>query len=278
MIYMDKKVGIQGIRGSFHHLVAMDYFHRDVQVMEHLSFHELAQKLAANETSEAVMAIENSIAGSILPNYALIDEYNLSVIGEHYTPVNMNLMAIAGQDVADIKKVYSHPMALLQCKEFFKKHPHIKLIEDADTAEAAKRIAEEGKMKVAAVASPVAARMYGLEILAHEIHTIKSNATRFLILGTKRQLPNGEILNKASLKFDLKSERGSLVSLLNIIRDCYLDMTKIQSLPVIDEPWKYSFFVDVIFDNAEDLEKAIDVLQLMTEDLKVLGVYKNNLV
>ncbi|PTX44282.1 prephenate dehydratase [Christiangramia gaetbulicola] len=275
---MNKKVGIQGIKGSFHHLVAMDYYHKDVEVMEHMSFHELAQKLAAKETDVAVMAIENSIAGSILPNYALMDEYNLSVIGEHYTPVNMNLMAVEGQKIEDIKKVFSHPMALLQCKEFFKKHPHIKLIEDADTAEAARRISEEGKLKVAAVASPAAADMYGLEILAKEIHTIKSNATRFLVLGTERQKPNGEKLDKASLKFDLKSERGSLVSVLNIIRDCYLDMTKIQSLPIIDEPWKYSFFVDVIFERFEDLEKAIDVLKLMTEELKVLGIYKNNLV
>jgi prephenate dehydratase len=276
---MNKKVGIQGIKGSFHHLVAMDYYHKDVEVVEYLSFHELAQKLAAKEADEAVMAIENSIAGSILPNYALIDEYNLKVIGEHYTPVNMNLMALAGQEIANIKKVFSHPMALLQCKEFFKKHPHIKLIEDADTAEAARRISKGRKMKVAAVASPAAAEMYKLEILAREIHTVKSNATRFLVLGTEEPKPNGEFLpDKASLKFDLKSERGSLVSVLNILRDCYLDMTKIQSLPVIDEPWKYSFFVDVTFIKYEDLEKAIDVLQLMTEELKVLGIYKNKLV
>ncbi|WP_300441239.1 prephenate dehydratase [Christiangramia sp.] len=274
---MDKKIGIQGIKGSFHHLVAMDYYHKDVSVLEHLSFHELARKLASGESNEAVMAIENSIAGSILPNYALIDEYNLSIVGEHYTPVNMNLMALEGQQIKDIKKVYSHPMALLQCKEFFKKHPHIKLIEDADTAEAAKRISEEGKKKVAAVASPAAAEMYGLEILAKEIHTIKSNATRFLILGTERQKPNGVKLDKASLKFDLSSDRGSLVSVLNILRDSFLNLTKIQSLPIIDEPWKYSFFVDVIFEKSEDFEKAVSVLKLMTEELKILGIYKNNL-
>lgn len=274
---MNKKIGIQGIKGSFHHLVAMDYYHEDVEVMEHMSFHELAQKLKGEASDEAVMAIENSIAGSILPNYALIDEYNLSVIGEHYTPVNMNLMALKGQKIEDIKKVFSHPMALLQCKEFFKKHPHIKLIEDVDTAEAAKRISEEGLKKVAAVASPAAASMYDLEILASGIHTIKSNATRFLILGREQQKPNGEKLDKASIKFDLKSERGSLVSILNILRDCYLDMTKIQSLPVIDEPWKYSFFVDVIFENYDDFNRAIDVLRIMTEDLKILGIYKSRL-
>ena len=272
-----RKVGIQGIKGSFHHLVVMDYFGEEAVVAEHMSFQELASELASGQTTEAVMAIENSIAGSILPNYALIDEYKLKIVGEHYTPVNMNLMAIKGQRIEDIKKVYSHPMALLQCKEFFKKHPHIKLIEDADTAEAARRIASEEKLKVAAVASPAAASMYGLEILASEIHTIKSNATRFLVLGTKEQQPNGDILDKASLKFDLKSERGSLVSVLNILRDSYVSLTKIQSLPIIDEPWKYSFFVDVIFDEREDFDRAIDVLQLMTEDLKILGIYKNRL-
>ncbi len=275
---MNKKIGIQGIKGSFHHLVAMDYYHKEVEVLEYLSFHELAQRLASKDADEAVMAIENSIAGSILPNYALIDEYNLKVIGEHYTPVNMNLMALEGQKIEDIKKVFSHPMALLQCKEFFKKYPHIKLIEDSDTAEAAKRISEQGLKKSAAVASPAAAEMYGLEILAKEIHTIKSNATRFLVLGREQKKPNGEKLDKASIKFDLKSERGSLVSILNILRDCYLDMTKIQSLPVIDEPWKYSFFVDVIFERPEDFERAVDVLKLMTEELKILGIYKNNLI
>ncbi|APG60270.1 prephenate dehydratase [Christiangramia salexigens] len=274
---MGKKIGIQGIKGSFHHLVAMDYYHRDVEVMEHLSFQELVQKLASKESDEAVMAIENSIAGSILPNFALINEYNLSIIGEHYTPVNMNLMALEGQNIDNIKKVFSHPMALLQCKQFFKKYPHIKLIEDTDTAEAARRISEKGLQKVAAVASPAAAEMYGLEVLAREIHTIKSNATRFLILGREEKKPNGIKLDKASIKFDLKSERGSLVSILNILRDCYLDMTKIQSLPIIDEPWKYSFYVDVIFERPEDFTKAVDVMKLMTEDLKILGIYKNNL-
>ncbi|MFV8226161.1 prephenate dehydratase [Christiangramia aquimixticola] len=271
------KIGIQGIKGSFHHLVAMDYYHKNVEVLEHLSFHELARKLNMGESSQAVMAIENSIVGSILPNYALIDEYDLRIIGEHYTPVNMNLMAIGGQEIEEIKKVYSHPMALLQCKEFFKKHPHIKLIEDADTAEAAKRIADSGKLKVAAVASPAAAKMYGLEILAEEIHTIKSNATRFLILDAGQQMPSEVEVDKASLKFDLKSERGSLVSVLNILRDSYLSLTKIQSLPIIDEPWKYSFFIDVVFEDLKDFEKAMDILELITEDLKIFGTYKNKL-
>ena len=154
---MDKLIGIQGIQGSFHHLVAQQYFGQQVNVLEAMSFHEMVNSLVSGESQEAVMAIENSIAGSILPNYALIDENELQIIGEHYIPINMNLMSIPGQKITDIKKVFSHPMALLQCKEFFKNYPHIKLIEDTDTAEVARRISEKGSMGIAAVASEAAA-------------------------------------------------------------------------------------------------------------------------
>lgn len=273
---MDKKIGIQGGQGSFHHLVAQEYFGNEVQVLEFMSFGELAGSLAKGECEKAVMAIENSIAGSILPNYALIDEHDLKVVGEHYLAIDMNLMAIKGQSLENIKKVYSHPMALLQCREFFKKYPHIKLIEDTDTAEVARRISEKGSEKVAAVASKAAAEIFGLEILAESIHTKKSNATRFLILSTKNGTGSKEN-NKASLKFELESKRGSLVSVLNILRDFDMDMTKIQSMPVIEAPWKYSFFVDVIFGDASEFFKAVEILEVMTEQIKVLGIYKNSL-
>ena len=141
---MGKIVAIQGIEGSFHHLVAREYFGEDIEVLECMSFQELVNSIVSGKAQEGVMAIENSIAGSILPNYALIDEHNLKVIGEHYIPIDMNLMALPGQTIDKIKKVYSHPMALLQCKQFFKNYPHIKLIEDADTAEVARRIAAKG--------------------------------------------------------------------------------------------------------------------------------------
>lgn len=275
---MENKIAIQGVQGSFHHLVAQEYYGDNVDVLECMSFSELVKTLLSGEATEAVMAIENSIAGSILPNYALIDENKLQVVGEHYIPIDMNLMATKGQKIENIKKVYSHPMALLQCKEFFKQHPHIKLIEDADTAEVARRISEKGSTKVAAVASKAAAHIFGLDILAESIHTKKSNATRFLIISTKKKEPNGDIIDKASLKFELESRRGSLVSVLNILRDFNLDMTKIQSMPIIETPWKYSFFIDVIFDEYEEFEKATEILQVMTEQLTILGTYKNSLV
>ena len=274
---MDKIIAIQGVQGSFHHLVAQEYYHQEVEVLECMSFAELTKSLIKGEANEGVMAIENSIAGSILPNYALIDENNLKIVGEHYIPIDMNFMAMPGQKIENIKKVYSHPMALLQCKEFFKKHPHIKLIEDSDTAEVARRISEKGSTKVAAVASKAAAGLFGLEILAESIHTKKSNATRFLIISTKKKEPNGDKIDKASLKFELESKRGSLVSVLNILRDFNLDMTKIQSMPIIEFPWKYSFFIDVIFEDYAEFQKAMDILEVMTERLTILGTYKNSL-
>lgn len=275
---MENKIAIQGVQGSFHHLVAQEYYGENVPVLECMSFGELVKSLLSGEATEGVMAIENSIAGSILPNYALIDENKLQVVGEHYIPIDMNLMATKGQQIENIKKVYSHPMALLQCKEFFKKHPHIKLIEDADTAEVARRISEKGSTKVAAVASKAAAQIFGLDILAESIHTKKSNATRFLILSTRKKEPNGDIIDKASLKFELESRRGSLVSVLNILRDFNLDMTKIQSMPIIETPWKYSFFIDVIFDDYKEFGKATEILEVMTEQLTILGTYKNSLI
>lgn len=274
---MGKIIGIQGAQGSFHHLVAQEYYGEQVKVLEFMSFRELVHSLVIEDCDEAVMAIENSIAGSILPNYALIDENNLKIVGEHYIPINMNLMALPGQEIDDIKKVYSHPMALLQCKDFFKEYPHIKLIEDTDTAEVAKRISTKGSKHVAAVASTAAAKIFGLNILAESIHTKKSNATRFLIISKKLKKPNGDRINKASLKFELESRRGSLVSILNIIRDFEMDMTKIQSMPIIEAPWKYSFFVDVTFENYEDFQKAMEIMEVMTEQLHVLGTYKNSL-
>ncbi len=274
---MEKIIGIQGVQGSFHHLVAQEYFGTNVKVLECMSFHELVHSLVVGDSQEIVMAIENSIVGSILPNYALIDEHDLKVVGEHYIPINMNLMALPGQDISSIKKVYSHPMALLQCKEFFKKHPQIKLIEDTDTAEVARRISEKQSKGIGAVASKMAAELFGLEILAEAIHTKKSNATRFLIVSNIKKEPNGIKIDKASLKFELESRRGSLVSVLNIIRDYNLDMTKIQSMPIIETPWKYSFFVDLIFEDYTEFQKAMEIIEVMTEHLKILGTYKNNL-
>ena len=269
---MKERVAIQGIAGSFHHQVAREYFGNEVQVEECMTFQSVIDSLRSGTSEKAVMAIENSIAGSILPNYALIDENEISITGEHYIPIQMNLMAVPGQQIQEIKKVYSHPMALLQCKEFFRNYPHIKLIEDADTASVAKRISENGKKGVAAVASSAAAELFNLEIIEESIHTVKSNTTRFLILSATAEEQQSD---KASIKFVMESRQGSLVSALNILRDYDLDMTKIQSVPVIEMPWKYAFFIDVVFSESDNFQKAMQILELMTEQLKVLGAYKN---
>lgn len=272
---MIQKVAIQGIKGSFHHQVALEYYHQDVAIEECMSFEELVDSLLSGKSNQAVMAIENSIAGSIIPNYALIDKNNLHVIGEYYMDIHQNFMALKGQKVEDISEVHSHPMALLQCMEFLKKLPNIKVVEDKDTAETARRIHQNQLMGIAAIASKTASNMYDLEILVPEIQTINNNMTRFVILNKENSFVPKQEINKASLKFELDHKRGSLAAVLNVMSDCKLSLTKIQSLPKIETPWKYSFFVDVTFDDYNDYSKAKSLLEIMAEYFKVLGEYKN---
>ena len=252
------KIAIQGIKGSNHHQVAIDCYGSDQEMLPCMSFPALVQELIEGRADKGIMAIENSIAGSIIPNYALVYDHHLNIIGEYYLNIHHHLMALAGQRMEDIKAVHSHPMALLQCHEFFKKHPHIQLVEDVDTAETAQRI-QTGQLKgIAAIAPKVAAELYDLEVLASDIQTIKNNATRFIIVKTtSKELPQEQI-NKASLRFVLD-----------------LNLTKIQSLPVIDVPWKYAFFVDVTFDQYEDYTKARAILEIMATEFRVLGEYNN---
>lgn len=273
---MESKIAIQGIKGSFHHQVVLEYYKQDLNIDECLTFEDLAKSLSNGKSKQAVMAIENSIAGSIIPNYALIDKNNFQIIGEYFIPIQQNMMVLEGQNIDDIKEVHSHPMALLQCMDFLQKYPHIKLVEDKDTAETAQRISTQKLLGIAAIASQAAAKMYQLEIIAPSIQTIKNNMTRFVILSKdKLEIPKEEI-SKASLKFQLNHKRGSLAAMLNVMSDCKLNLTKIQSMPIIETPFKYSFFVDVTFDNYEDYEKAKSIIKIMAEDFKVLGEYKNN--
>jgi len=272
---MRTKIAIQGIKGSFHHQVAQDYFYQNIEVDECLSFEELVDSLLSGKSDQAVMAIENSIAGPIIPNYALIDKNNLHIIGEHYLDVHQNLMALKGQRIEDIQEVHSHPMALLQCMEFLKQYPNIKLVEDKDTAETARRIHEKQLTGIAAIASKTASEIYDLEILAPEIQTINNNMTRFVILKKEKEYAEENEISRASIKFELDHKRGSLAAVLNVMSDCKLNLTKIQSLPKIETPWKYSFFVDVTFDKYEDFAKAKALLAIMAEYFKVLGEYKN---
>ena len=268
------KIAIQGIKGSFHHQVAQEYFEQENELDECMSFDDLVKSLKENRSNKGVMALENSIAGSIIPNYALIDTNNLHIIGEHYLDIHMNLMALKGQEIQDLKEVHSHPIALLQCAVFFNKYPHIKLVESGDTAETARRIQEQKLLGIAAVAAPIAAKLYNLEILAAGIHTVQSNKTRFVIVKTQnKEIPKDEI-DKASIKFELDDTAGSLATVLNVMNNCKLNLTKIQSMPIIETPFQYSFFVDVLFEKYKHYEKAKKILELMTTHFKVLGEYK----
>ena len=272
---MTKPIAIQGIRGSFHHEVVQKYFSATAEVIECMSFDSAVDNLLQKQTDSMVMALENSIAGSIIPNYALIDSHNLSIVCEYYLDIQHNLLALKGETLATIKEVHSHPMALLQCKVFFKDHPHIKLVEAKDTADVAKKIAEENSKGIAAIASKNAANLYQLEVLAESIQTIKHNETRFVIVKRENNGLKRKEINKVSLKFELDHKRGSLATILNVLSDCKLNLTKIQSLPKIETPWKYAFFVDVTFEDYKDYQKAHAIMHIMAENFKVLGKYKN---
>ena len=269
------RIAIQGIQGSFHHQVALEYFQENVLLDECLSFEALVDSLLNNQSEMGVMAIENSIAGSIIPNYALIDKNNLHIIGEYYLDIIQNLMVLKGQKLEDIQEVHSHPMALLQCMEYLKRHPHLKLVEDKDTAETARRIHQNKIKNIAAIGSKVAAELYDLNIITPEIQTVNNNMTRFFILSKEESKVLKEQINKASIKFELDDTPGSLATVLNVMTNCKLNLTKIQSMPIIETPFQYSFFVDVVFEKYKHYEKATKILQLMTNHFKVLGEYKN---
>lgn len=270
-----KKIAIQGIQGSNHHIVARHFYGEEVALSECISFDTVVDSLLSNESSLGIMAIENTIAGSIIPNYALIDNNNLHISGEQYLNIHHHLLALEGQSIEDITEVCSHPMALLQCKAFFRQYKHIKLIEDVDTAEVAKRISEKKLKGVAAIAPRIAADIFGLVVIEDKIQTIQNNVTRFVIVQVDKPENGKSQINKASLKFQLDHKRGSLATVLNVMSDCKLNLTKIQSLPKIDTPWMYSFFVDVTFDEYQDYEKAKAIIEIMAKDFKVLGEYKN---
>lgn len=272
---MNKKVAIQGVRGSFHDIVSKQFFENPVAIIECLTFDSTVDALISKKCDVAIMALENSIAGSIIPNYALIDSHDLQIVGEHYLDIQHNLMVLPNQSINDIKEVYSHPMALLQCKAFFKQYPHIKLVEDKDTAEVAERIKANNLKGIGAIASTMAAQIFELQILAHSIQTIKTNETRFVIVQRKDSSTNNSDINKASIKFEADHKRGSLAAILNVMSDCKLNLTKIQSLPIIETPWKYAFFVDVTFSSSSAFKKAKSILDIMAPGFKILGTYKN---
>jgi prephenate dehydratase len=275
------KIAIQGIKGSFHHIVAEKFFGENIELAECMSFTEIPVLLKNDQVESAVMAIENSIAGAILPNYALIDEYELSIEGEVYVNIHHHLMALEGQDLSDIKEVWSHPMALLQCRKFFREHPGIKLVEEKDTAEVARRIQEKNIKGVAAVASKRAADLFGLDIISNDIQTIKHKSTRFFVLKKSKNAPYHpskveNIKDKSSIKFVTQHNKGSLAEILDIFAKHDINLTKIQSLPIIDTPWSYAFFIDLVIDDFVLYKNALHLISKKVKHLKVLGEYHQN--
>jgi len=271
---MATKVSIQGYEGSFHQVAAQQFFGKDVMVVPCATFTEVV-KIAGNkkESDGGVMAIENSIAGSILPNYNLLKKSNLVVAGEIYLQIKQNLLVNPGVKLGDIREVHSHPMAIQQCLEYLDKY-NWKLIETEDTALSAKHVHQHRSKHVAAIASKLAADLFGLHMIAPNIHTMKNNYTRFLILQRPDKLITPEDANKASVNFHTDHSRGSLAKVLTRIADGGINLSKLQSFPIPGSEWQYSFHADMEFETIEQFNTVIDAIKPLTEEVKVYGVYK----
>jgi prephenate dehydratase len=269
------KVSIQGFEGSFHQEASRQFFGKDVEVICCSTFREVV-KIAANkkESDGGVMAIENSIAGSILPNYNLLQKSNLKIVGEVYLQIKQNLLVNKDVRLEDIKEVHSHPMAIQQCFGFLDKY-NWKLIESEDTALSAKHIQQHKSKHIAAIASKLAAELYDLDIIAPGIQTLKHNYTRFLVLQREEVANEIDNANKASINFHTDHSKGSLAKVLTKIADEGVNLSKLQSFPIPGSDWKYSFHADVEFDNLKQFNKVVKSMKALTEELKVYGVYKN---
>ena len=268
------RIAIQGYEGSFHQMAARQFFGKKVKVVPCDTFQQVI-KLAANkkESSGGVMAIENSIAGSILPNYNLLQRSDLVITGEVYLQVNQNLLVNKGVKLDEIHEVHSHPMAIQQCFEFLDKH-HWKLVETEDTALSARHIHQHKSKHIAAIASRLAAELFGLDVIAPNIHTLKNNYTRFLVLqrqGDAVEIPGAD---KASVNFHTDHSRGSLAKVLTKIADGGINLSKLQSFPIPGSDFKYSFHADMEFDSIEQFHKIIEEIKPITEEIKIYGIYK----
>src|SRR6186713_2853000 len=266
------RVAIQGIATSFHEVAALSYFDAGIETVECLSFHDLCESLNDGTSDYAVMAIENSIAGSILPNYFLLQDYHFSIVGELYLPIHMHLLALPGVTIKDLKTIESHPMAIRQCSEYLHSLNGVEIRESDDTALSAKRVKELQLKNTAAIANEFAAKKFGLEILEKRIETHKKNFTRFLIL-TKRSNGKAES-NKASISFEVANEVGSLADALMTLKNNSINLTKIQSIPIIGRPSEYSIHIDVEWRKRKNYDDAIQQVLRQVKNLNVLGEYK----
>ena len=276
-----KRTAIQGYSGSFHEQAARLFYssmgdagimNADLQIVECDTFDGLYDALRDNRADAAVMAIENTVSGGLLPNFELLRRHDVKIKGEVFLRIQQNLMALPGQRIDDIKEVRTHYMAINQTRPFFASYPHIRLVESEDTAKSAADIAAGRLLGVGAVASVLAAELYGLEILQASIETYKQNFTRFLIMDDSLSVPRDRI-TKASLCFTLPHKTGSLAQILTILSFYDMNLTRIQSLPIPGREWQYFFYVDVKFGSYQRYCQAIAAVRPLMEDLDVLGEY-----
>ncbi|MBI4931569.1 MAG: prephenate dehydratase [Bacteroidetes bacterium] len=282
------RVAIQGAHGSFHELAGMKYFGENIQSMECVSFKDVFNLVMNDKADFGITAIENTVAGTILPNYAMLRESGVKIIGEVYLHIQQNLLSLKGQTIADIKEVHSHPMAILQCQTFFEQYPHIKLIEADDTASRARWISENNLKSIGAIAGIHVADIYNLQALAESIETHKKNFTRFLVIrkdGILENWNNGEqhnittfqhsnIPDKSSICFNVTHSKGSLASVLTKLAEHDINLTKIQSLPLIGKEWEYYIHIDMEFEGYDNYQNALSAIKPSLNEFKILGEYK----
>ena len=272
-----KKIAIQGIKGCFHEQAAYLFCEKEgllkPEVVECSSFDELYKRMDDGIADSAIMAIENTVSGGLLPNFELLRKYSRKIKGEVFLRIKQNLMALPGQKIEDLHEVRSHYMAINQTRQYFEDRPEIRLVEYADTARSAADIAKEGLKGVGAIASELAAEIYGLEIIAESIETYKQNFTRFLILDDSLQVDKAKI-NKASMCFTLPHKPGSLTHVLTILSFYDMNLTRIQSLPIPGQEWQYFFYVDIKFEDYERYLHALSAVKPLMTDLNILGEYE----
>jgi prephenate dehydratase len=276
-----RKVAIQGFVGSFHDIAAHMYFDgEELELVCCDTFEDVFAEMKADSNVEGIVAIENTIAGSLLHNYELLRDSGMQIVGEHKLRISHSIMCLHDDDWADIKEVNSHPVALMQCREFLKRHPEMKVVEADDTAGAAKMISERGLRGHAAICSKFAAPLYGMKVLEEGVETNKHNFTRFLVLSDPwktEQFCTPSKSNKASIVFSLPHNEGSLSQVLSIFSFYRINLTKIQSLPIIGREWEYMFYVDVTYDDYTRYRQSIDAMRPLTKQFKILGEYEDGI-
>ena len=273
-----KKVAIQGIKGCFHEQAAYLFYEREglpkPEIVECASFADLYKQMDAGAADAAIMAIENTVSGGLLPNFELLRKYDRKIKGEVFLRIKQNLMTLPGQKIEDLHEVRSHYMAINQTRKFFEDYPDIRLVEYGDTAKSAADVVRDGVKGVGAIASDLAAEIYGLEIIAEGIETHKQNFTRFLILDDALQVDQSRI-NKASMCFTLPHKPGSLTHVLTILSFYDMNLTRIQSLPIPGQEWQYFFYVDIKFEDYERYIQALSAVKPLMTDLNILGEYQS---